>query len=172
MVYCLILNNINIKYWLILIFLLFLFSQIRFVSKYDDPNGEIFDRGILRINGGYLYTTSIVVVDEFEDQDVHRIGISSRKCKFPQENQNMRTYKYYNRKACITECAEEQIMRMCNCSLPLEELVESWNQGLSHCIEDDWKIAYVVHFINFIGIQFACLLSALRTPVHQIHVSI
>lgn len=103
------------------------------MSKYDVPLGglNLYSAFVLKETSN-LIEASVMVTDEFEDQDVHGIGTSSRKCIFPNENENMRIYKYYNRNTCIAECAEEQIMKTCNCTLSTQEVVESWSQGLFH----------------------------------------
>lgn len=101
------------------------------MSRYDIPEKllNVFGEFTPTISSN-LIRANVLVVDELENQDVHRIGISSRNCRFPQENQNMRIHNYYSRKTCIRECAEEQIMMICNCTLPLEVILDQRSRGV------------------------------------------
>lgn len=67
----------------------------------------------------------LVITEEVAETGVANLPRGSRKCKLPEESEDMWTFPYYSFSACIAQCKVEAKMRLCNCT----DVLVGYNSG-------------------------------------------
>lgn len=81
---------------------------------YEIPiNMEATDDDAEPINKAYQLT---FIEDESADPEVKDLPITWRACRFPEENKDIWTFKYYSYSACLTHCKLLKKIELCNCT--------------------------------------------------------
>ena len=82
-----------------------------------DPSAfpELRD-GFVKIQPGYEYTFLVTPHKTFSTEGVRSLGLSQRKCRFPDESEGLEIFKEYSQERCYFECVLSMARAKCRCN--------------------------------------------------------